>query len=273
MCPEVAEAVPEGVDVHYYPLDPALRPRVDYLDGHLRAADHVLAVDYFGRPVADPFRSLVRRHPDVGWIEDRAQALNTGQPAWGDWILYSPRKLCGTPDGGILAARSRALPALSPRRLDAFGFVLPLIERHEDEDERDNERWYANFRREEAKMTVEPHAMSRLSLDLLRHCDVEADTGVRCRNFAALHERLARWAFLDSLVPGFAPLGFPIRVQSAARLVERLARQRVFAARHWPELPCDPEQFEAEHRLSRELVTLPCDYRYDEADMHRLAEL
>ena len=83
VCPEVAEAVPEGVDVHYYPLDPALRPRVDYLDGRLRAADHVLAVDYFGRPAADPFRSLVRRHPDVGWIEDRAQALNTGQPAVG----------------------------------------------------------------------------------------------------------------------------------------------------------------------------------------------
>jgi hypothetical protein len=47
---------------------------------------------------------------------------------------------------------------------------------------------------------------------------------------------------------------------------------RIFAARHWRELPVQPREFRIEHSIAQELVTLPCDYRYGERDMHRVAD-
>ena len=37
-------------------------------------------------------------------------------------------------------------------------------------------------------------------------------------------------------------------------------------------LPVPRAEFPGEHALAAELVTLPCDYRYGEQDMRRVAE-
>jgi hypothetical protein len=37
-------------------------------------------------------------------------------------------------------------------------------------------------------------------------------------------------------------------------------------------LPSDPQQHAHEHGLAGELLTLPCDYRYGEPEMKRIAE-
>ena len=272
ICAEVASAVPAGVDARYFPLDESLSPNVDFLSSRIRQGDHVMAVDYFGRAPASDFVSFVEHHPEVGWIEDRAHALDPGAP-WGDWLLYSARKLIGVPDGGILVARRKALPSLTALPITDFSFVLPPLERFEDRDETDNDRWYASYCEQERSMGVGTQAMSRLSLDLLRAWDFASDRETRRSNFRTLHQRLRRWAFLpDDDIP-FAPLGFPIRIRSAETLSRRLARARVFAARHWKQLPSDPSAFPNEHRLASELLTLPCDYRYDESDMHRVADI
>jgi len=51
-----------------------------------------------------------------------------------------------------------------------------------------------------------------------------------------------------------------------------MATERVFCARHWADLPSPGADFPAEHDLSRRLLTLPCDHRYDAADMARVAQ-
>ena len=272
VCAEVAIAVPEGIERRYFPLDGALAANVDFLATNLADDDHVLAIDYFGRPVSTDFTALVRARPGIGWIEDRAQALNPEAPPWGDWILYSPRKLVGVPDGGIFVAHNKPLPPMRTISPVDFAFALPALERFEDVDEADNVRWYVRFLHAEAMMTIGTQSMSRLSMEILRFSNAKLDCEIRRRNFEILHARLQEWAFIpDAKIP-FAPLGFPVRVRSSAELADRLALERIFAPRHWYPLPSDPAQFAAEHRLASELLTLPCDYRYDEADMHRVAE-
>lgn len=272
VCEEVATAVPAGVDVRFYPLDDALSPRIDVLSPQVRNGDHVLAVDYFGRPPSSDFVSLVRERPEVGWIEDRAHALDPADGAWGDWLLYSPRKLIGVPDGGILVARQKPLPFLTTVPPSDLAFVLPALERFEDRDETDNQRWYASYLHAEQTMRVGVQAMSRLTFEILNTADAHADAELRRGNYRVLHRRLREWAFLPGPDVPFAPLGFPVRVKSADALSRRLAELRIFAARHWRTLPSDPAVFASEHRLAKELLTLPCDYRYNEADMHRVAD-
>jgi hypothetical protein len=271
-CSEIARAVPAGVAVQYYPLSKQLLPNVDFLDGQISDGDHVLAIDYFGRPPATEFTSLVHDRTAIGWIQDGAHALGAADTAWGDWILYSPRKLLGAPDGGILVARQKPLWPIVTVPASNFAFALPSIERLEDRDEIENERWYANYVREEAAMKISAQTISLLTMEVLRVSDFHQDCEARRRNYQTLHRRLGQWAFFPDPEISFAPLGFPMRVEAAGAICANLAKQRIFAARHWTGLPSDPNMFVSEHRLATELLTLPCDYRYDELDMNRVAD-
>jgi dTDP-4-amino-4,6-dideoxygalactose transaminase len=69
----------------------------------------------------------------------------------------------------------------------------------------------------------------------------------------------------------FAPLAFPIVVRDAAVLARHLADQRIWAARHWVDLP-SPSTFGAAHALSARCLSLPLDGRYDIEDMRRVAD-
>src|SRR5208283_5409488 len=160
-----------------------------------------------------------------------------------------------------------ALRPLPTTAATDFSFALPLLERFEDRHETDNQRWFTSYVQQEAAMSVGMQRMSRLSLALLEASDAMADRAVRRDNYKILHDRLRKYAYFQDADASFAPLGFPIRIKSAAALSKRLAERRIFAARHWANLPSDPLVFAAEHRLAQELLTLPCDYRYGEADM------
>ena len=272
VCPEVANAIPTGIDARYYPLDEALFPRVDFLSAQVFDGDHVLAIEYFGRPANAAFIAFAHARPEIGWVRDRAHGVDAPDSAWGDWLLYSPRKLVGVPDGGILVPRRKALWPLATTTLTDLSFVRPSLERFNDHEEIDNERWYANYVRQEAAMGIGLERMSRLTLELLKKSDARADGVVRRRNYRVLYEHLSEYAFFPDADLSFAPLGFPLRVKSAASLSMRLSEKRIFASRHWPSLPSDPATFAAEHHLAQQLVTLPCDYRYDEVDMQRVAD-
>jgi hypothetical protein len=258
--------------MRYYPLDEALFPRVDFLSAQILDGDHVLAINYFGRPADPSFVALVQARPDIGWIEDRAHAMDAPDSAWGDWLLYSPRKVFGVPDGGILVSHRKVLGQLHTMPPIELSFALPSLERFEDVNETDNHRWYMSYLQQEAAMGIGLQSMSRLSLELLKTTDVRTDRAVRRSNYRTLYGRLREYAYLSEADIDFTPLGFPIRVKSAAQLSKQLSAKRVFAGRHWASLPSDPTAFATEHRLARELVTLPCDYRYGEADMHRVAD-
>jgi hypothetical protein len=273
VCGDVVQAVPQGVSIRYFAVDDELQPDVNRLSSDLRAGDHVLAVDYFGRPPARAFQDLVAARRDVRWVEDRAQALDCG-PAWGDWLLYSPRKLIGVPDGGILIPTKAVhpLPMLQTEPLTDFGFIAPSLERFEDPEELQNAGWYERYVHAEATMSPGRFAMSRLSAAILKGANVNPHVERRQANYRTLHARLERWSFLKEGQPDFVPLGFPIAVPNAAQLGQRLSQQRIFAARHWKSLPSHPDEHENAHRLAHKLITLPCDYRYTSSDMDLVAD-
>ena len=271
ICREVAVAVPQGLELRFYPLDDRLCPRVDFLREHVRSKEHVLSVAYFGRSVNFDFSELVHARPDIGWIEDRAHSLITDGAPWGDWLIYSPRKLLGAPDGGILVSRSKPLPSVELVRQTDFSFALPMLQRFEDSDETDNDNWYQSHVRAEHAMSNGRLAMSRLSRTILAGVAIDVDAESRRSNFRYLQSRLSTVAFITEAGPAFTPFGFPIRVKSAAAMAQALAKERIFAARHWAILPSDPVSFRTEHLLADQLLTLPCDYRYGVADMDRVS--
>ena len=215
ICEELAKVVPEE-RLAFYPLGQKLTPVIDILESSTRPGDMVLGVNYFGRPPEPAFLHFLERRQDIVFVEDCAEAIDTGIPPWGHWRLFSPRKVIGVPDGGLLldSLTHFMTVALSSPLFDMLIFEASL-RRFEDEVETQNAAWHtANQMRERAE-TVSNRRMSRLSGALLHLLDPTPIIARRRANFSVLQERLTQLSFLKDQSPNYVPFGFPIRVLAA----------------------------------------------------------
>lgn len=259
----------------FYPVGPGFRPDLGAVKAEAQAGDVLLVLATFGLPIDDATRALIAARTDLHVIEDRAQALDAGPGSGAGWTLYSPRKLFGVADGGLLVARDadRVLPLPDAVADPANLWQAPDL-RAADTAGRENALWHAANQTKEAAMDVSGAAMTADSLALLSETPLASLTVHRLRNWIALDERLGRWSALPSN-PEAPPLGYVLDLEPGVRdhLRARLTSARMFAAVHWPELASPADLFPREHAWTRRLLTLPCDHRYTEAEMTGIADL
>lgn len=271
ICPELAAAAGGKTTLRFYPIDEDFSPDLGALKRLLRPGDCVLAVDYFGRKPDGAFLDVVAEHDGPLWVEDRAQALFPASRPWAPWVLYSPRKLFGVPDGGILHRVGATVAPVAYGKRVKEDRAAPRRPRGNDGDARDAAARYEAYRDVEARMSVSDEPMSDMTRELLSTVDAARAIARRRANYAALATELPDHALLGGPSVEFAPFGFPVRVRDAAATQSALAARRIFAARYWPELPSDPDAFPVAHVLAREVLVLPCDQRYDRQAMRRVA--
>ena len=277
-CPEMVLA-PDAIDIRFYPVGRSLQPDSVWLAEKLQSGDAVLGIDYFGQSPDAAFRALVTARPDIFWIEDCAQALAPDAP-WGDWQIFSPRKLFGVADGGVARCLNpkRALPAPPPcpadQHFSEMQALAPLLWRLEDQDEMRNETWYAAFKQAEAaSATPARDDISALSTRLLRAIDADQVAARRLANARALFDLLPEELWFWQTAPVAPPLGVPILLPNRDDIATKLAQQGLFCAVHWRNQPAPAAEFSQEHALSDHLLTLPCDQRYTPDDMQHVARL
>jgi hypothetical protein len=258
--------------VRYYPLA-GFEPDIVHLDSAASKEDMVLAVDFFGFPPSVEFLRFAQRRRDLLFLDNRAHALDPGIEPWADWTLYSPRKLVGVADGGILVAErpGRDVPQPSERPDAVALWTAPML-RYEDRTEEHNQSWHEAHQAKKAWMQADRGAMTRLSGWILSHTPIEPLADQRRRNWRVLQNYLGRWLAHDGN-PDAAPFGYLIKVPSEHRpeMLRALYADRIFAAVHYPSLPSPADHFPAEHELRRQIITLPCDHRYGEDAMLSLA--
>ncbi|MBP0491543.1 hypothetical protein [Roseomonas indoligenes] len=260
-----------------YPLalEGALSPDPRFLAAHLEPGDAVLVISYFGRPPSASLRRLAAVRRDVTWIEDRAGALWPG-PAWGDALLYSPRKLLGVSDGGYLvltprgSARARPLPEQPARPGPAE--APPALRRFEHEG--GSAAWFPAYRAAEGRMAVSPGAPARLTDALLARQDLRAIAAARRANHAVLRPLIPPDLLLEPAPdrPAWVPQGLPLRVPDAAALSARMAEKGVFCPVMWPD-PADPGPCARSRALKNRVLLLPLDQRYGGEEMRRVASV
>jgi len=274
-CPSLTDAATlAGVEAVYFGVGVQLEPDVSTLARDARAGDAVLAIDYFGRPPGAAFKAFASSRSDLLLIEDAVQALDTGEPPWGGWCLHSPRKLVGVADGGFLSpAGTIGADAQSTGPGDPARWRAAMM-RLEDTQGTTNALWHGVNQARERRERVSSDPMSTLSAMVLHAVPSAPVARARHENYSGLAISLGDLAFLGDASPSFVPFGFPIRLpgDQRDRVAAALADRGVFAAVHWRTLAAPP-CFKAEHALSRELLTLPCDQRYTPEDMARVAEV
>ena len=275
LCAVMLEAF-EQTPIHFYAMDEHLRPADGWLC-EIRPGDVVIFIDYFGFAFWEEHGREARR--SGAWVvEDACQAmLNDRFSEHSHYVITSPRKFVGVPDGGVLlAAAGTDLP---PCELPApsaewwLGALAAAQLRGEFDRHGGDRGWFHLFQQAEAASPCEPTRMSELSSLLLRHSiNYDAVTRRRRENYRVLASELKHLAMFPDLPSHVTPLGFPIRILDRDRTRHILFGGDIYPPVHWPLAGAVPAVFTASHQLSDEIMTLPCDQRYDVGEMQRMVD-
>jgi dTDP-4-amino-4,6-dideoxygalactose transaminase len=240
--------------------------------------DVVVLIDYFGF-AADSACAAPAKEQGAWILEDKCQALlSESTDQFSDFVLFSPRKYLGVPDGGILSMRSReAMDDIKLGIAPADWWLKALrtvILRRESDMHGGNRSWFRLYQETESQSPIGAYAMSELSKILLMHCiDYRGIASRRIANYRELARVLSAVALFPKLPPGVVPLGFPIRVAKRDALRKALFEQQIYPPVHWPIEGLVPDSYQDSHRLAKSIMTLPCDQRYGTQDMQRMADL
>lgn len=268
-----------GLDVRYYDSQPDSLDCAATWVGQVRATDVVVVIHYFGFPnLTLPSAELASRGAVI--IEDASQAFFAG-PQYGAsrFVVYSPRKFFGVPDGGVLVSvREDDVPnsPLSPPPEEWFERALTVSQMRQDFDRDDGgNRWFVLFREVEETFPLGPFRSSDLTRELLANgIDYESVRMSRRQNYQILAARLAKFALFPDLNEQAVPLGFPVCVEESKRdsILASLYEQHIYPPVHWRLEESVPSRFSDSHTLSRRILTLICDQRYTVSDMERQAD-
>ena len=263
--------------IRFYPVNSALTvSSLEWLN-ETKKNDLVVFIDYFGFP-SSPECMLAAKSQGCLVLEDACQALLSEQVgAYSDFALYSPRKFLGVPDGGVLKVNcdldlSEVSLMVPPARwwLDVLRCTILRTEFDRHGGDRS---WFHLYRKSDSEAPVGSFRMSELSKMLLEtafdYCNI---SDVRRRNYSYLLGTLEKVALMPQLPADVVPLGFPIRLKARDIVRQHLFESEIYPPVHWDIKGIVPERFSESHQLAREIMTIPCDQRYDLEDMRRVAE-
>jgi hypothetical protein len=271
ICESVINAVgAAGYDIAWYDDRPGEEP----LDGFAPARDDiVIVVHYFGFPNALLSELLERRaETSYGIVEDCVQAPYTqGVGVEGDYAISSLRKWWPAPDGAAVHAKQEMSFSLAETDEEFVSTRLAAkLLRGAGQCESKYLSW---VEQSEKSLKPIPRKVSWLSSQLLEAVPKVAACARRRSNWSTLSEGLEaigglKPLFLD-LPDHVVPLAFPITIEGRLRdqLRDHFRKQRIFCPVHWPFMAGWPDK---SRRLSEDILSLPIDQRYDEADMERI---
>ena len=276
LCGVVVDAFPSPLmNVRFYAIDQNLGIAEEGWLSEIQTNDLVLFIDYFGFQHWADWGAEAR---DRGaWVvQDAAQALLSEHlNNHSHYIVFSPRKFVGVPEGGILlASNGSELPKVNLTYAPAQWWMEATrasILRAEFDRHGGERKWFEIFQKTEADGPLEPFRMSDLSLMILKNAvDWQWVSKQRRDNYKFLASELGEIALFPDLPNGVVPLGVPIRLKERDRIREALFAKKIYPQVHWPIAGFVPDSFAASHRLANEITTLPCDQRYDGLDMERI---
>ncbi len=260
-CPTVYEPM-TGLNVEpvFYHVNERLEPEET---PRLGEGEFFLYTNYFGikERCADALAALYGGR----LIVDNALALYSPRREVSS-ALYSPRKWCGVPDGGVAVSAGRAMPVVGAE--ESAERAVFLLECAANGVEAAAEACERN----EARLHGAPmRAMSRLSQFLLKGIDFKELARRRRENFFFLHERLGHLNRLNIDMASIAvPYCYPFWTSFPA-LRDALIDRRILFPVLWHEVlevaPADG----VETKLAMGLLPLPIDQRWGREDMERIA--
>lgn len=249
-----------SIEQVYYPVDERCRPLFHHKLGEKEA---VLIINYYGQLPDKEIISYKKMWDRV--ILDNTQDF-FAKPIAGIDTVYNARKYFGIPDGAYLYTDQTPNDRLEKNY--SYNKLEYLVGRFE----KDADSFYQNFlQSEESLYLEEPKSISAFSENILRGISYEKVYKTRLNNFCCLHARLAsfnRW----SLSKGGGTYMYPFWSTKGGEVRRRLIAEKIYIPVLWPNVLEEMTEDTPEYQMAENILPLPVDQRYTEADMKYLAD-
>ncbi|WP_207425890.1 hypothetical protein [Pedobacter sp. SYSU D00535] len=247
-----------NVELKYYHIDPNLDPIIDFDVGEKEC---FVYTNYFG--LKD--KTVAKLTSEVkNLIIDNSQAFFSNPHSHID-TFYSCRKFFGVPDGAYLHLTGLIRLALkADTSINRFSHLIKSIDVGIEEGYTD----FVNNNRVLFNNNI--REMSSLTKRILSGIDYQYCRKRREDNFRYLHEFLKDRNQLRIEADEInGPMAYPF-LYYKSDLKQQLISRKVFVPTYWPNVFEWTTKDMFEYGLADNLVALPIDHRYTEADMKRI---
>lgn len=253
-----------NVEKRMYNINYQFKP----IDVELQENEWLYIVNYYGQLSDDCIKKMKQKYKRV--ILDYSQSYFQ-KPIMGIDTIYSCRKYFGVPDGAILYTDCRI-----DRELEidvSYDRMLPILGRFEE----NAETFYEQFKKGESNFDSYPlKEMSKLTKNLLRSIDYTNIKDIRMKNYLFLAQNLKSYNKLKiSSTTGL--FMYPLYVENGEILRKELQNNKIYTPCLWPNVVSNYGDNTIEGKMSRNIVPLPIDQRYNLDDMdyivHKIKEI
>ncbi len=231
----------------------------------LKQGEALLYTNYFG--LKQRYTEKLASKYGQQLIIDNTQAF-FAKPIREIDTFYTCRKFFGVPDGAYLITTKKLSAELEQDV--SYKRMSHLLKRID----LGAEAGYADFRKADDGLCNQPiRKMSHLTQRLMESIDYEYSARYRRENFLRLHEVLGATNKMKiSFEYDAVPMVYPYMTKDN-ELRAQLISNKVYVARYWPNVDewCQPTDIE--RQLTKNLVCLPIDQRYNDGDMQVIIDL
>lgn len=234
---------------------------------NIKDDEMIVYVNYFG--IKDEYSRLLSRKLGSKLVLDCSQAFFYKSEG-SEHTIYSSRKFFGVADGGYVYTSVKSVsPSIAQDHSNQrMGHLLKRLELGP-------EAGYEEFKKNDAQLSKAPiQYMSRLTSGILASLNYPEIKQARSDNFMTLHRNLGSNNLLNLSAESVeVPMVYPYFTHRGSEIRRKLIDAKIFTATYWPNIFEWCREDETEYLLARDIIPLPIDQRYKEADMMRILEV
>ncbi len=279
----------KGYSCYFYDIKKDLTPDIDsikiFLNKELIGV--FVHMGYFGFSTNDDLYDYFnKKFKSEGTIivEDLTHTLFSNYKRYdkNDYYIASLRKWTGLPSGGFLSSKTNAIEVNLEAQNDFSDMRVKALQL---------KREYIKLNKGELKQTffdmlneaedilnndLNPYSIDELSNSIINELDIMKLITKRRNNFSLLLKELQEAKNIrpvfDELPKEVCPLFFPIYAKEREKLKEALIKEKIYCPVHWP-VPkeIDISKYASSNNIYKNILSIPCDQRYDIEDMRRVA--
>jgi dTDP-4-amino-4,6-dideoxygalactose transaminase len=279
LCTSVLEPFKKlNIKYKFYKVDKNLNINLKDLGGKIKKSSAVLIINYFGfiQPEVSKIKELCDKNKII-LIEDQVQSFLTKSFFYGDYVFNSYRKFLPLPDGSFLIKPKDKKTKVNFGRINYS--QLRLRAGIAKSMGLSKDRYYSLFKDAEDRLGEHPWPtkMSNISKNVLSKLDLKKISRIRRRNYIFLEKNLKskKINLLFKKIPdNVIPLGCPIVSKNRDKIRKELIKYKIYPPVHW-QLPkeLNKNEFKDSWDLSKRILTIPIDQRYNLEDMKRIIKI
>ena len=263
-----------GVKYDFYNVDENLNIDITDLKKKIeKNTECVFVIHYFGveQPKIRDIKEIFEKN-NIKLVEDQVQSFLSSYPNVGNYVFNSYRKFLPVPDGAFLLGEFERKVKLSKSPKYVFKrFFGGLLK---------NFKFLKSYWRKifiESEETYidsysRPAKMSNISKYLLNKLNFREIINIRRRNYLYLASKLESKLLYPNISKSVCPLGCPILVENRDEVRNFLISNKIYPPVHW-DLPEEVKEFEDSYSISKRILTIPIDQRYNLKDMKRIVRV